>query len=289
MRRSVDGMTTSAMSRARLRVLDACLTELEEANERDEVAVSEALASRLGEHVRSLVQGMTINEAIELVLREQEPHLRATPAAEPARGPGRAPLDAQAASALTERIRRAQDHVCLLLLEAHEGRAAATLGHRSWAQYVQREFGLSRRRSYELLDQGRVIRAVQAAAGMRGIPHISAHAAEEIKAQLPDVTSAIRRRVDGLSETGRLAVAMEAVGDARARARRLAAPDASDPVSEAAQLVDAIDVLARMPSPEEMARRITPEQARRLQRLQFALRWLAEFARARERHGTLVS
>jgi hypothetical protein len=280
------------MGRARLRVLDACLTELEEANERDEVAVSEALASRLGEHVRSLVPGMTINEAIELVLREQEPHLRAS-SGESARSPRtvREPLDAPAASALTERIRRAQDHVCLLLLEAHEGRAAATLGYRSWAQYVQREFGLSRRRSYELLDQGRVIRAVQAAAGMRGIPHISAHAAEEIKAQLQDVTSAIRRRVDGLSETDRQAVAMEAVGAARARARRLAEPDDRHQGAEPAvgQLVEAIDVLATMPPPEEIACRITPEQACRLHRLEGALRWLAEFAQAWERHGTLVS
>jgi hypothetical protein len=280
-------MTTSAIGRARLRVLDACLTELEDANEREEATVSEALASRLGEHVRPLVPGMTINEAIDLVLREQEPHLRAAAAPDRAPRPLREPLDAPAASALTERIRRAQDHVCLLLLEAHEGRAAASLGYRSWAQYVQREFSLSRRRSYELLDQGRVIRAVQAAAGMRGIPHISAHAAEEIKAHLHDVTSTIQRRVEGLSETDRCAVAMEAVGAARARTRQPAPPDARDAALD--RLVDALDVLAGMPPPEQMAGRVTPQQAHRLRRLRSALRWLGEFADACDRHGTLVS
>jgi hypothetical protein len=278
--------TTSSTSRARLRILDACLTELEEANERDEVAVSERLASRLGAHVRTLAPGMRIADAIELVLSEQEPHLRRSrcrPAAVSATR--RQPLDAAAAGALTERIRDTRHHACLLLLEAHEGHAAAALGYASWADYVRREFGLSRRRSYELLDQGRVVRAVQAAAGMCGIPHISAQAAEDIKPRLIEVTGAIRQRVRGLPEPDRSAVVVELVRAARATAAQTRAGRGGDPepasaVSDAVlQLVHAIDCLAHMPRPEEVRRWMTPDQAPQLRRLRDALAWLSEFAR----------
>ncbi|HET7875886.1 MAG TPA: hypothetical protein VFN71_10205 [Methylomirabilota bacterium] len=130
-------------------------TELEEADEREEVIVSGQLAGRLGEHVPALVPGITISEAIELVFRAQEPHLRTSPSptAEPVKAPRRAcePLDARAASALTERIREATHQVCLPLLEAHERRAARATG--AGACYVQKEFSLSRRRSYELAQE----------------------------------------------------------------------------------------------------------------------------------------
>lgn len=277
-------MTTSSMDRARLRILDACLTALEEAHERDEVTVTPLLASRLGEHVRAVLPGMAISDAIDLVLREQEPHLRRPPAAADRAAtalPRRPRLDAMAAGALTERIRGARHHVCLLLLDAHAGRAAAALGYRTWAHYVEREFGLSRRRSYELLDQGRVIRAVQDAAGMCGIPHISAHAAEDIKPRLEEVTLAIRQRVDGLTEEDRCAVVAESIRAARAGDLGPPSPPAS--TSAAVQrLVQAVDALAQMPAAQEMSRWITPDQASRLRCLPDALAWLSEFARARE-------
>src|SRR5262249_34830812 len=141
----------------------------------------------------------------------------------------RQPLDADAAGALTERIRDTRHDVCLLLLEAHDGRAAAALGYATWADYVLREFGLSRRRSYELLDQGRVVRAVQMAAGMCGIPHISAQAAEDIKPRLNEVTGAIRRRVEGLPDPDRSAAVVELIMAARATAAQTRAGRAGEP------------------------------------------------------------
>src|SRR2546423_10056480 len=110
---------------------------------------------------------MAIRNAISIVLREQEPLLRFRPPQGSSPDDAediREPLDERTAGVLTDRIRHAKEQVCLLLLEAHERRAPAALGYRSWGDYVRMELGLSRRRSYELLDQARVVRTAQDAA-----------------------------------------------------------------------------------------------------------------------------
>jgi hypothetical protein len=94
-------------------------------------------------------------------------------------------LDQASARSLTERIRRARHETCVFLLEAHEGCAASALGYATWKLYVTTEFGLSRSRSYELLDQGRVIVSVHATVGLDELPNISAYAASQVKTQPP--------------------------------------------------------------------------------------------------------
>src|SRR5687768_8036370 len=73
-------------------------------------------------------------------------------------------LSADEARALTDRIKDAADQLWTLLLEAHEGRAWEALGYTSWRDYAKSEFGIGQSHAYRLLDQGRVIRAVAAAA-----------------------------------------------------------------------------------------------------------------------------
>lgn len=53
-----------------------------------------------------------------------------------------------------------------LLLEAHDRHAWRVLGYDSWGEYVRTEFDMSRSRSYQLLDQARVTRALMRAAEM---------------------------------------------------------------------------------------------------------------------------
>ena len=65
-------------------------------------------------------------------------------------------LSKQAASKLTERIRKAGADFGALLLEAHDGGAWSVLGYATWGDYVRGEFEFSRQRSYQLLAQGRV-------------------------------------------------------------------------------------------------------------------------------------
>src|SRR5882757_7608139 len=91
------------------------------------------------------------------------------------------PLEEADARDLTERIRNATQHVYMLLLEAHARRAWIALGYRSWERYVQSEFGISRSRSYQLLDQGRVTTIIQSTAGLSRPLDIHPYAAAQLK------------------------------------------------------------------------------------------------------------
>ena len=61
--------------RVRLRRLDDCLTILEQAHELDQTIVTAAMADALSERVPTIREGMVIADAIEEVLRQQEPYM----------------------------------------------------------------------------------------------------------------------------------------------------------------------------------------------------------------------
>ena len=61
--------------RQRLRRLDDCLSVLEQAHEMDMTVVSDPIAHALSERVPTIQTGMLIAEAIEEVLRQQEPYM----------------------------------------------------------------------------------------------------------------------------------------------------------------------------------------------------------------------
>ena len=61
--------------RSRLRRLDDCLNLLEQAHEQDMTHVSERMAEMVQERVPAIAAGMLISDAIEEVLRQQEPYM----------------------------------------------------------------------------------------------------------------------------------------------------------------------------------------------------------------------
>jgi membrane-associated HD superfamily phosphohydrolase len=101
-----------------------------------------------------------------------------------------------------------------LILEAHDRRAWQALGYSTWEQYVKKEFALSRSRSYQLLDQARVVNRLREAADSaigsldRQLPapighaasdsspiHISIREAQRLKPQLPEAQAEMRELV----------------------------------------------------------------------------------------------
>ena len=210
--------------RVELRKLDACLTMIEDALERDEEVVSGSLARRLHTLVPEVRAGMASTDALELVFKAQEAYLPVGQGASvlagtvvmvpmrpafdgstsglpwPAMEDWDEPLEEAEARGLTDRIRIATRFLCLLLLEAHARRAWVALGYGTWEQYVHSEFSISRSRSYELVDQARIIQCVRATAGMSGIPDISAYAAQQVKPHLAELNAMVRERTAGLPE-----------------------------------------------------------------------------------------
>jgi hypothetical protein len=159
--------------------------------------------------VPGIAADMLTRDAIELIFREQEvclePKLAPAPREDGLRAESldedhEAPaLSNGAARALTNRIRRSRSDQSLLILEAHRRRAWRALGYLSWERYVREEFGFSRSRSYELLNHGRVVRALMTALKTDVAPDISPFAAAQIRPQLPEVITELRDRIaDGM-------------------------------------------------------------------------------------------
>ena len=303
-------------NRQQLRLLDACLHELEDAHERSETRVSDALAARIGTHVPGVVRAMPINVAIDHVLAAQEPHLggseprmkvlddvdcaeliahdshqpdTAVPPAIDQRVPalrdGRGMLEPAGARELTNRIRTATRHVCLLLLQAHQGRAWFVLGYRTWEEYIHSEFGLSRSRSYELLDQARVILTIMEAADLSAVPDVSAYMAIQVKPYLCEVAETIRLRIEGDRQAdpqqviGEVIEQKRAVGPRRSGRQRRGRSRAIDE-GGGERLVEVIEYLAAMPPVTEAMATIDEGAALEAHQLQRALAWLSDFAAA---------
>lgn len=357
--------------RDRLRALDACLHTLENAHEHNLLTVSPGLAETLRTRVAGIEAGMTITDAIEVVLREQEPCLRSrrlqqrpvlsggtgprgqNPGSEHQRpslwgceddpvpaaahglavtarcgpapdtscggadGPGiheqrsvvrriaeraatghgfaprllrggdgsPAPLDEPAARSLTERIKRAVGNTCVLLLEAHSRRAWCALGYATWEQYVRAEFGLSRSRSYELLDHARIVRTIEVAAGVSGIADISTFAARQLKPRLQELAAEVRIRTANAPQSQLAGIVARVIGEQRAKLTRSAGAHVGETRrhchhAELDSLCHAIDTLAHMPSVEAVVARIPLDQRRRLEPVGAAAEWLTRLAGA---------
>jgi len=300
--------------RRALRVLDSCLDALEEAHARDETALSPELSDRLRRHVPGVTAGMPIAEGMRRVFELQTSYLRtirgdrrpgaprgrlavlrgfapdAGPRSDPgadspapsaqdsrARGLLPEPLEEEEARTLTERIKAANRECWLLLLEAHQRRAWLALGYPSWDQYVHRELGMSRSRSYEILDQARVASALQAAVGMSAIPDISPYAARQVKSHLDELLATVRRRVQGASPDSLPRIVADAVRQQRASASDLKVmPAAPSRGRELVALLAATEALASAVPARELVAGLTADQARALARCQRSLQWLGE-------------
>jgi hypothetical protein len=303
--------------------LDGCLNAVEEAIERGEDVVSPELDRSLHSLVPGVRRGMFLTAALEHIFASQEQLFSYQATEEPldhdlvaccedasnftwsltsgephvTRG---WQISEAAAKDLTARIRDRLGEFPLLLLEAHEQRAWVPLRHRSWEQYVRLEFSLSRSRSYELLDQARVIRALRLAAPSQRIPPISALAANQIKPLLGEVVDELRRQVGGeRPETvgGHIdGVVRDVVARARARAAiskasasisrptrsnlrllsdRDTQPDPAIPV-DSPSLIDVVALLARQASAVDVLRNMSDAESEQLADLPQAVSWLGE-------------
>jgi hypothetical protein len=128
-----------------------------------------------------------------------------------------APYRCNAAEArdLTEQIKSSVEKTWRLLLNAHEWNAWGALGYSTWESYVRAEFGIGRSRSYQLLDQARVVREIEAAVSTT--VDITERDVRDLKPHLAEVTEAVRDAVADVPEAERPAAAAQAVKDARAR------------------------------------------------------------------------
>jgi hypothetical protein len=109
-------------------------------------------------------------------------------------------LTEKQALALTDKINKKANELCWLVEEAHDKEAWRTLGHADFKEYVTARLVISEQHAYRLLDQARVNRELETAAGIEHSTHtrVSHRAVQAIKPQstMNRATAAIRERVD---------------------------------------------------------------------------------------------
>jgi hypothetical protein len=128
----------------------------------------------------------------------------------------RPPLTRHEARALTDSIRRSVERTWSQLEEAHERRAWVALDFPSWESYIVAEFGIRRSRSYQLLNQAKVIHEIADAAGVHNVD-ITEATARDIKPRLAEVVEEVRDAVEDVPEDERPSVVADVVSEARAR------------------------------------------------------------------------
>jgi hypothetical protein len=289
--------------RSHLRLLDSYLEVLETTQARGQRAVPQELFAGLRRDVPGVSASLSVSQSIDLIFREQERYLS---------GRGEGPVKKVGADAggatlalpkrqarlLTETIRKQlRGDISLLLSTAHNRRAWAALGYSSWEDYVRLEFGLSRRRSYELLDHAQVMLTIRDAGHMRETPHIRPYTAGQLKPHLGEICETLLDRtsdvppaqvtevVDSVIQEWRIRCANER-GIKRAMAAH-AKPvswldegaDATDRLStyDAARLEEVIRYLAHLPPLDaDAVRELDLTEMVQFGALPSALKWLTQ-------------
>ena len=110
-----------------------------------------------------------------------------------------AELDYEEAENLTITIRNAANMLWFLILKAYHGKAWKVLGYKSWGDYVTEEFDMSRSRSYQILDQAKVIQAIENVTPEGTHIDLNEASARELKYVLDEILPEIEERTAGLS------------------------------------------------------------------------------------------
>ncbi len=339
--RGGDRVISFVSIRDRMHVLDSCLDALESARQRGHTVVQLTVAKAIRRHVHGIWPGMSIVDALGLVFDEQETEMRRRSVAHaidrvPVRTVHKPRLihsdveladlpdveltDAEART-LTEQIKTSARQTSLLLLEAHRRRAWSALGYATWGLYVREEFGISRSRSYELLDHACVLRQIMRAMGMSEVPDISPYAAVQVKPHVNEVIAEIRQRTSPGQATSEvravIAASVNAVRSVSVEAHGISSRSAAKAGSagwaltakpvmlvspskstdsrlsiDRDRLGAVIDYLASLPPVEEVSELVPGLVGSHVENLRIAVRWLNALAekwesKARREHKQL--
>lgn len=204
------------------------------------------------------------------------------------------------ARALTDQIKGLAEQIWDLLLEAHDRKAWTALGYITWESYVRAEFDMSRRRSYQILDQGRVIQAIECAAGVNHGTQIAIteREARDINPILPQVVERVREAVANVPQERVAEIVQEVIDkerdkinvfrEGREAAKALAEELDLKPMSQEEEqridviygLYDALKEIEKMPEPAAAASMVKDYERRDLETLPSIIGWLSDFGKA---------
>lgn len=138
------------------------------------------------------------------------------------------PLTTDEAQELTEHIRSTADVLYVLLGRAHAGKAWESLGYATFSAYVKEEFDMSRSRAYQILDQHKVIQALEAAVPDGTSLRISEAQARDLKSVIDEVVPEVQKATAGLSTEEAQKITEDIVEDYRDQVRKQNASDGDE-------------------------------------------------------------
>lgn len=217
-------------------------------------------------------------------------------------------LSESEARALTNQIKDSAESLWRLLLRAYEGKAWQPLGYPSFDAYAKAEFDMKRRYAYYILNQGKVIEAIELAAGVHNcaqeegeaqIIHLTEFEAREIAPIIENVTTRIREEVIDVPQAEVQSVVQRVVQEERAKIavkqqlqsenaelhRSLGLPmDKQSVATREAEsvlvvgLFNSIAHISKCPPPEEFMGLIEACELYRLAEIRRAIQWLDNLA-----------
>jgi hypothetical protein len=198
-------------------------------------------------------------------------------------------LTVEEARRLTDAIRSTGEVLYTLLERAHAGRAWAALGYPRFEDYVRTEFNMSRSRAYQILDQAKVVRALEAAVPHTAtVPAITEAAARDLKGVLDQVIREIEEQLAEAEAEDTERIVAEILADQRSRTTQPTSNGWSTQHDHRGQrhrratsdLMSSLRALQSMPDPETLVQHM-PEARRQqvAESLAAAIEWLTEFQR----------
>mgnify|MGYP001501418733 FL=1 len=104
-----------------------------------------------------------------------------------------------AARELTEQIKATATATYVLIHRAHEYKVWLSLDYSSWADYVESEFDMSKSRSYQLINQAKVVDAIQDVVPDGTKVSLTEAQARDVEKALPRITERIRKETENQS------------------------------------------------------------------------------------------
>jgi hypothetical protein len=137
----------------------------------------------------------------------------------------RALLDAgsmtkDAARELTNQIKATATATYVLVHRAHELKCWMALGYDSWESYVTSEFDMSKSRSYQLINQAKVVEAIQEVVPDGTEIMLTEAQARDVEKALPKITDKIKNKTAGQSSDEAAKTVQDVVEDERKRQKK---------------------------------------------------------------------
>lgn len=125
-------------------------------------------------------------------------------------------MSRDAAKKLTEEIRSTASATYVLVKRAYDYKAWLALGYSSWSDYVTKEFSISKSRSYQLINQAKVLDEISSAAPEGTEVMITEAQARDVRDALPKITNRVKEETEGQTPEEAADTVNSIIEDARA-------------------------------------------------------------------------